>query len=1275
MAKFLPREAGGVTYAIKSNASTHFAGESASFLQEVATKMSVEATKDVGRIPSVMSPAYNFYIDLFPELFAAGANPDAAAGDAAQGRIAARPGRIEAYLRARQSLRGIVTALALRDVLGLDIRLTQFNPLADAGPKTNLRYRQAFARAYSETPSFGRDEPGRADSGGDEPGRRASRAAWLTLRYLVVRTPISAEHYVDEPLCGLSPYTLFFPAATSMKWCNTIFWYDNAEGRWLDPTTTWTNRPDLPPPPIAVGYEVIRAIRGYMAAWLNLVIEAAPHEIWTSFGMEGPRAVRLQAELSAWLDELRRSDPADPPRDLRVEPQPLGLNVRRGAGLANVPLLEQKMLWGAPPPPPEAGRGVVGKPVVFPGLVCELPRVSGRVLLSKSILSDPKVRICGWLMGKEGLYESLSSQDDVGERFVLKDGNRTYVICEPYVIVDRLMLDTLHLLADGPISRSFFAMSTSGSVEEHWLYPFRPKLLRYLDIETLRAREAGGVVTCRRLSGQNTDIIEVTVLVGGFPIVRQYGKDQRKRDAAGNTLDIRIWPNFRFHCAPPLPEVDADRVHYFRIRQQAAWDLHTQIVARQAEGGDDVKLFFAESNWDPGWPEQLEPTAFRLACCYAFPATGGRTVSDERLPDGTAQGGQWEPVGLSFADKGVCLFRLIDPQPVVGGQVSPMRVGTDFGTSNTCVAEVVATPGIAAQPREVRFEMQTATLHTVPTYEDVAEAEKANLDTEGAAAALDFTYNYMNEPFVADGAYFPTQLTTRLGDGAVPVDNAFHVSNGLIFPRNLIDNKDILALLRGYPPPRMPDHRPFRLVPDPKWKHREYRKTFLWHLYKMVVYHAARNGARIAGAAFSFPRAFTKNDVDRFRNELLSVFHNHGQIDRASIEIMTESDAVHQWMANQPPNYEPLVFDVGGGTCDILGVFQNQRFQASYELAARFVNQYFTASPRLEKALLDAIVRVVPLAPAGTPKGNAQRSQRRLLADLIQAAHSGVEQAADYREQAFFRMLGMLDDAHYPGVVNALQQVAVGAQNQADGKAIKGFFYTLTLLYCGLVYQAGKLMRQEGIMAANIGVLFIGNGSRFYQFLENQAVPFSKVIQGVFASAREQNPDIRFALQPEGKTLVAKGLLIDQQGRAPVRPRVVPDAASHQSLLELAGKVNPEPPMEPNFPELEAFMDALNRQLPGGTLDGSMVIPNAEGNLADEMKGLYRYIVNAVHGNEVRRARSLKDDMDQVARLEPINQSAAAPFRDSANASEPQFITRLKCLLDFIRERYANPAN
>jgi hypothetical protein len=277
-----------------------------------------------------------------------------------------------------------------------------------------------------------------------------------------------------------------------------------------------------------------------------------------------------------------------------------------------------------------------------------------------------------------------------------------------------------------------------------------------------------------------------------------------------------------------------------------------------------------------------------------------------------------------------------------------------------------------------------------------------------------------------------------------------------------------------------------------------------------------------------------------------------------------------------------------------------------------------------------------------------------------------------YSEQAFFRMLGMMEDKHYPAMMDVLREVPQDIQHEPERKAICGFFYTAVLLYTGLVYQAGRLMCQHGIGTANVELKFIGNGSRFYRFLEHVDVHFSKVLRGIFYTGYQQQPSLEHVLEPEGKTLVAKGLLVPMKDDKHGRAKVTEDMESHSYLMALANDSDPKPPMQPDFPDLHEFLRLLNQELPAGQLDGLTIIPYCAPNLATELEELFKSIVVAVWERELSKARQLKRDWEQSELLARTNLDAASPLRDSALATEPRFIIRLKCLLNEIRKQYAN---
>ena len=844
-----------------------------------------------------------------------------------------------------------------------------------------------------------------------------------------------------------------------------------------------------------------------------------------------------------------------------------------------------------------------------------------------------------------------------------------------------LFTNNIHLIADGPLSDNIFALKARINDDDlWWLLPFKPELLTCLDLEALREPNSD-VVKCVRSSGSGESFLEVTVTVGGIPFSRRYGWRSANRDMTGtNALDVRIWPSFRFLTAPKLPAVDRDRVHYMRVRQQAEWGLRPQIIARSVDDGAEsqpiLELFKAES-WDPGWPDDLEPHAYRMASCYAFPATGARRSSDGKPMDG-----EWEPIGLSFEGRGICLFKLVEPFAPPHGQVTPLRIGVNVGTANTCVTSVIDVPGVESPAEEIHFVMQTLSLHLYPRYDRLDEMLAREQFTEGAAAVLDFPYKYADDAHVTEQACFPTRWVTRLPEGAAPLTAIFQMSNGLIFGRDLCDFKDIRQLLNGYPPAPIPDYRPFRVVSDILWANRSFRMPFFWHLYKMIVYHAAWNGARISSVTFSFPRPFTQDEVHNYRSQLCTIFHDHGQLPLADLTMMTESDAMLTQLTKSGDGEPSLVFDIGKNVTDLLGLFPQRRFQVSYKFAAGLVNQYFTSSPPLQHMFEEALWRVLPTEQPGTRQGDQQADRKKLLQDLF-AGQGGPTQVPDsHLEQGFFSILGMLEDRQYPLFVNALQSLDEGEQNQARRKALCGFFYTLVLLYTGMVYQTGRLLRLHNIRASHIKVRLMGNGSRFYRFLSPQSGEFDEVLQRLLHAGYQSEPACTITLEPESKSLVAKGLLASRHGE---RAQVIQDPESHDHLLKWAHEVERleaekegvPPPGPEEFeqllqPDLIPFLEALNRELPNGQCHASTVIPFCMTSLADEARRLFPGIIAAVFARELSKAKEFKVCWDKAQQLAKSRESAEGLDLESALTTEPVFMIRLKCLMEGIRRHYAN---
>jgi hypothetical protein len=1242
MPRFLPRLADNVQEYSANAATDTFIADQRELIMDVAKNMSVDGINDVGRVPSLMSRAYSFYLDLFPGVLAENA--------------ATRDDRREALNRARREFRGIAATLALRDYLDLDIRLVTFDP--DEGGNAPS-FRRAFRTEYRNEPGF-------------------SGKMWRQFRYLIIRTAIGGNMVVDEPLCALSPYTLFFPAAAPIEKCAAIFWYTPKTG-WYDPTVDWDSdeSPELLQDLPRVSSEVIRHLRGLILAWLDQVLNnGALEEAWEGFGvLDRNMTSLLRAELIDWRNQIMGLTRADIPNTPRLEAvkfapahSVVGSELEKGVQLApeiTVPILEHRL----------SGH--------YGGFLTELPEENGRLIVSAKILADEGLRVCGRKMGGKQFATSLAAMNVEGDELQLLG----YRIKKPYVCIDKLFLDSIHLLADGRLSSNFFYLSTGRGEFEYWMFPFRPEVLHYVNIELLRSNDEKtrtSQISARRISENGKQFVEVTLNVGKHFETRKYSDDQRNRDTAGNSLDIRVWPNIAFSFSseqsivPTIPARASDCFYYFRVRQQEAWNLEINIIASKVAGlgsptrAKETSIFspdFEQVGWQPRFG------SFRLADSFAFSAINPKSAESNQSTDGA-----WEPIGLNFNGRGFCLLRLAKPRLESPTPVR-WRIAVDFGTSNTCITYRPLVPGAPMEGQPLQFGVQTSTLHNPPKY------DKADEDScEGAAAVLDFPFRFEQEKDLTTGPHFPSLVVTR----QITVPNGeFRFSNGLLFPRNAVtDSREFSALLKDFPTrDEHPQNRPFMLLTDTKWNQTEHRKTFLWHLCKMIVYEAAKYGAVVHEAAFSFPRAFSGDRTVRYSNDLEPIFSKSGIQFNKAVDFITESEAVHRWFAlSGAQDLNHLVIDVGGGTTDYLAVVgRSALLQSSYCLAGSYINDYFVASPVLRNAMWKAIQQRVPAAVPGTPLYNYFINQRTLLGKLMGDINTLGTGDVKYCCQAFFAMLALIEEDQYALIADDLRQARDGSNAEAEQKAVCGFFYTLVLLYTGLVYQAGKLFEQEHINPQNLKINFIGNGSKIYKFLPNENVNFNSVLANVFDQAVSRTTGVRTEVIGDGKTLVARGLLhsIPSIPNKEADYQFAPVIADNLSIAYLR-QLTDDPSAanriaegDPKYDDLTRFITILSQRLPGGRLPGgrqggASVISFAQSDIVNELTQLFPSMREAVRRAEKTSAEGLAINEAEAAKLKKAQTSGWETYEEAAAATEPVFITRLKCLLDAIRREYAS---
>ena len=107
-------------------------------------------------------------------------------------------------------------------------------------------------------------------------------------------------------------------------------------------------------------------------------------------------------------------------------------------------------------------------------------------------------------------------------------------------------------------------------------------------------------------------------------------------------------------------------------------------------------------------------------------------------------------------------------------------------------------------------------------------------------------------------------------------------------------------------------------------------------------------------------------------------------------------------------------------------------------------------------------------------------------------------------------------------------------------------------------------------------------------------------------------------------------------------------------------------------PDLIPFLDVLDRELPNGQLNGATVIPFCERSVGKEMRSLFVPILTHTFNVETKKAQELKTAWDLVNPLIAARNDVEDPLLDSALATEPVFVIRLKCLLEAIRKNYGS---
>jgi len=1020
----------------------------------------------------------------------------------------------------------------------------------------------------------------------------------------------------SEVIAGRSPLTGIFPGARVLKGLKSLYWYEEQTGTWYDPTGQLLDEKDR----LRVSAETSRKVNGLIKAWLEKVLDSTKLTQLEQrpFLMDRRDAGDLLEELEAWYD------------DLRLEPVPSGVEIARAPvasdemGQEELPFLRWKV--GATP---EA-------------IITDVSLHSGRLVVTGNDLRSKNKRLYGREFGDRKYGEQLIDIPAFGENLGQALGLGGEVIPVPFVFVDKLFTPRLTTISLDGFSREWKGLVVDNQGKnEYNLYPFQPEILELMSPEELERSVSGS------LSQDGQKYIVKLQLDSKEPIIKNYDAIGDHGDyvlddiVAPDTVDVRFFPNYDISSVRhlfPQDGTSANR-YYARIRQAPNWNFSVQAFRLRE---DDVIQRGVGQRSVIGSTDEVAGSGYSLGEAHFLEFNS-------------------KPTGFYFPDRGFSLLDLKDPR-VQGQNHVDWTVGVDFGTTNTCVAYRAGTDA----PKVLELPVLTTTLLESPNY----QANFGNV-FEGASAALDFFYKYggQDEELMSRD-FFPTQFVTQQQN--VEVDDQFHLQNGLIYFDNFgVAKPALLELIKGYPAEKDLPKR-FEVRRDIKWSRTNWLRVFMHHLRKQVVYTAAYNNAKVVEARFSYPKSFTFSKQQRFEGDIDTVWQSF------DTPMASESEAVRDFQVST--NNEHVIFDIGGGTADIIAFSEKEPvYQTSFRLAAGQINQYVVASPEFRQKFLDAIQdasseplsQVFPaLQEQFRAKGNDETDEEAI-------------------ETVWLGLLQRIEDVDPSGKL--LVKILNYLRDEAEqGDAVHGFFLSITLIFTGLSYYAGQLLRLasggtfEGqVFTLNkVTMALTGNGSRLYHMLDHSQAPFSEVMKSLFKKGLEPRsgnqvpvifqgphkyngrtaPKVSVALGLLSDAAVAQGLpsvpvanVVGESGYGENGDEVAFDEASlpfYQRANHRAFKVPTSPP-----PNLKRFLKSLDAVLPYGMNDQFEVVPRAESDWCDRLQTeLYDQARPFINDR-------IKDNAREYDGLEKKKEQPAL---------EPLFIVELGSLLDAVRESHAS---
>lgn len=889
---------------------------------------------------------------------------------------------------------------------------------------------------------------------------------WNPIRFYTVTQD---ERDRAEVLCGISPLSGIYPAAAPPGRLRSLFWYDADTGTWYDPTSDDLGREGR----FRVSPATRAKVNGLMKAWIGEAVRRlqAPH-VLEPFGLDPRDKKDLLDEFKLWLREI----PGRPAEDVIPQEENGIPRSRKASPLAqSLPFLDHAC---------EATAA---------SIISDLPMHDETLLVTREQLLDQGTRLYGRFFGSaefENAVDALPTYgDNLGLDLGFTDEHRMPI---GYVFVDQLFVPNLTYLNETGFSNEWRGLEMEN---EYYLLPFEPDILRYLTPDELHANTSGRLTP-------NGEAYAVTLTFGDVAIQKSYDVSGQSRYSVdsftipADTFDIRVFPNVNVDALPPTYLADEDRTYYARVRLAPQWTFQIGPFHcdHDRETGDrGVRL-------DEGQSTRIGSNR-EVANEEQFAAGETLFITCDTAPD-----------GFYVRGRGLCLLTL--PQP--NGTPEEWEVGIDFGTSNTCVAYKVGTKAA----RTLDFPVLTTTLFRRPSYNATFDAPYGGYVNERSAALLDFFYkrSETDASVLNQQEYFPTQIVTRQSHVQERVDWDFE--NGLVYFRNLglTDSNDVKELIKDFGDyvrkyaraPRLPEVR-FMAKQDIKWENTAWLETFMRHLRIQLLMTAAKENARVSRLTFSYPKAFSLGERDNFQGILRRVWRRELSPDRF---LTSESEAVRNYIVRDHGQH--VVFDVGGGTTDVIA-FDRQHpiFQTSFKIAARQINQYVVASPRFRSAFLTAVKQVVTPAAFGN--------------QFLKHEDEFVEEAPGYGESDSHVIetvwVGILENIErrddgaqiLHDVLSLLRTKSDAVPDEETERAVRGFFLSIVLLFSGLAFYAGTLLRaasrslidpDERAFTLNfVDLILTGNGGKLYRMIDHDTATFDRVIRAMTQAGIAARPE------------------------------------------------------------------------------------------------------------------------------------------------------------------------